>query len=89
MFTYGLHLEDGSDSGDPIYGALSERRLPESNRCAGFCRPMPNHSAKAPRGGHRIGATSAGSSTSSRNAVARSNTSTRFVSFSTMWPSSS
>jgi hypothetical protein len=77
------------DQKKPLCGAFSERRLPESNRCTGFCRPMPNHSAKAPRGGHRIGATSAGSSTSSRNAVARSNTSTRFASFSTMCPSSS
>ena len=25
------------------------RRLPESNRCTRFCRPVPNHSAKAPR----------------------------------------
>jgi hypothetical protein len=25
-----------------------ERRVPESNRCTGFCRPVPNHSANAP-----------------------------------------
>lgn len=31
-------------------GKRRERRLPESNRCTGFCRPMPNHSAKAPPG---------------------------------------
>ena len=27
---------------------LSERRLPESNRCKRLCRPLRNHSAKAP-----------------------------------------
>jgi hypothetical protein len=44
---------------DALDGLVMRRRLPESNRCTGFCRPMPNHSAKAPRVGHRIGVPSA------------------------------
>ena len=30
------------------------RRLADSNCCKRLCRPLPNHSAKAPRGPHRI-----------------------------------
>ena len=30
------------------------RRLADSNRCKRLCRPLPNHSAKAPGVGHRI-----------------------------------
>ena len=29
--------------------ATAKRRLPESNRCKRLCRPLRNHSAKAPR----------------------------------------
>jgi uracil-DNA glycosylase family protein len=35
---------------------VEERRLAESNRCKRLCRPLPNHSAKAPERAHRIGA---------------------------------
>ena len=65
---------------------IQERRLPESNRCTGFCRPVPNHSAKAPGGDMVLGSYA---STSSRKATARPNASTRFASFSIVWPSSS
>ena len=62
------------------------RRLPESNRCTRFCRPVPNHSAKAPRRG--IVPAYAGGTTSSRKAVIRWKESIRFESFAIEWPSS-
>ena len=33
----------------PTCGRFVERRLPESNRCKRLCRPLRNHSAKAPK----------------------------------------
>lgn len=38
-------------SGDSAKAESHSRRRPESNRCNGFCRPAPNHSATSP-GGH-------------------------------------
>jgi hypothetical protein len=32
-----------------VFACSSRRRLPESNRCKRLCRPLRNHSAKAPR----------------------------------------
>lgn len=29
-------------------GFAGKRRVPDSNGCTGFCRPVPNHSANAP-----------------------------------------
>ena len=40
----------------PFMACPSRRRLPESNRRKRLCRPLRNHSAKAPRGRKRSGA---------------------------------
>ena len=62
-------------------------RLPDLNRRTRFCRPVPNHSAKAPERANR--SEGYGPSTSSRNARARVKQSIRFGSFAIIWPSSS